>query len=408
MSPWLLRRLRVRTHGESVAHPPPSIQSDIPLLHARRLFPLIGSFVLFSMYLVFKFLDRKWVDRVLGAYFAVVGAAAVFKVVVSLFAFAMGPAKWKETRKYKVVVTHTLTDKEMEEEKKAREKERQERKKKGDDAKDDDEDDEIPRTRQLIRTRLSEWHLLLFLLALTPIVIFYTTRHWIASNTIALCLALNAVSLMGLDSFLTGSIMLGGLFVYDVFWVFGTEVMVSVARNFDAGPIKIIFPKNLPQVAAYYLGAEKSKTTLQSLLALVNAAPKWQMTMLGLGDIVIPGIFIALALRFDQHLYTRSLSATKLSAFRRSFTDFPKPYFTATLSAYVAGLATTMGVMHVFKAAQPALLYLSPACVLAVVLQGVKRGESRDLWTWTDGEKEEEAKEGEGEKSKKKGKAKKA
>lgn len=44
------------------------------------LFPVVGSFVLFSMYLVFKFLDRKWVDRILGSYFAVAGAGAVFQV----------------------------------------------------------------------------------------------------------------------------------------------------------------------------------------------------------------------------------------------------------------------------------------------------------------------------------------
>jgi minor histocompatibility antigen H13 len=44
------------------------------------LFPVVGSCVLFSMYLVFKFLDRKWVDRILGSYFAIAGAGAVFQV----------------------------------------------------------------------------------------------------------------------------------------------------------------------------------------------------------------------------------------------------------------------------------------------------------------------------------------
>lgn len=202
---------------------------------------------------------------------------------------------------------------------------------------------------------------------------------------IALCLALNAVSLMGLDSFLTGSIMLGGLFVYDIFWVFGTEVMVSVARNFDAGPIKILFPKNLPQVAHYYAEHRRpAKWDLATVLSLLGKAPKWQMTMLGLGDIVIPGIFIALALRFDQHLHTSSLSAARLANFRRTDTSFEKPYFTVTLVAYILGLVATMAVMHVFQAAQPALLYLSPACVLAVVLQATKRGEWSKLWAWTD------------------------
>lgn len=42
--------------------------------------PVIGSAVLFSMFLVFKYLDKMWVDRVLGFYFAVVGTFAVSKV----------------------------------------------------------------------------------------------------------------------------------------------------------------------------------------------------------------------------------------------------------------------------------------------------------------------------------------
>ena len=33
-----------------------------------------------------------------------------------------------------------------------------------------------------------------------------------------------------------------GLFFYDIFWVFGTPVMVSVAKNLDA-PIKLLFPR---------------------------------------------------------------------------------------------------------------------------------------------------------------------
>jgi Signal peptide peptidase len=37
-----------------------------------------------------------------------------------------------------------------------------------------------------------------------------------------------------------GAIMLVGLFFYDIFWVFGTDVMVTVAKSFD-GPIKVNF-----------------------------------------------------------------------------------------------------------------------------------------------------------------------
>lgn len=73
--------------------------------------------------------------------------------------------------------------------------------------------------------------------------------------------------------------------------------------------------------------------------------------MLGLGDIVIPGTFVALALRYDHHNHLSSSSKPPKPY-------FPKPYFHASLLAYILGLTTTMTVMHVFHAAQPALLYL--------------------------------------------------
>ena len=50
--------------------------------------------------------------------------------------------------------------------------------------------------------------------------------------------------MLSLGSFAIGCLLLSGLFVYDVFWVFGTDVMVSVAKGINA-PIKILFPKFL-------------------------------------------------------------------------------------------------------------------------------------------------------------------
>lgn len=55
-------------------------------------------------------------------------------------------------------------------------------------------------------------------------------------------------------------------------------LQVSVAKNFDA-PIKLLFPR----------------------LGPLDAAGKRPFSMLGLGDIVIPGIFVALILRYDVH-----------------------------------------------------------------------------------------------------------
>jgi len=101
-------------------------------------------------------------------------------------------------------------------------------------------------------------------------------QHWIANNLFGLAFAVNGVELLHLNNIVTGCILLGGLFVYDVFWVFGTDVMVTVAKSFEA-PIKLVFPQDFLEKGVFGT----------------------QFAMLGLGDIVIPGIFIALLLRFD-------------------------------------------------------------------------------------------------------------
>lgn len=85
--------------------------------------------------------------------------------------------------------------------------------------------------------------------------------------------------------------------------------------------------------------------------------------MLGLGDIVIPGIFIALLLRFDHSLKRKS-----------------KTYFHSTCLAYFLGLMATIFVMHVFKHAQPALLYLVPACLGTPLLIALFKGDLSTLF----------------------------
>lgn len=160
------------------------------------------------------------------------------------------------------------------------------------------------------------------------------------TDILSLSFSHNALSLLKIDSFKTGCILLSGLFFYDIWWVFGTEVvsgrdpkfqyselicsqMVKVATTLDV-PIKLLWPKS------------------------ITFSDARGFTMLGLGDIVVPGIFISLALRYDYHCFS---NASPQDSFR-------KPYFYASLTAYICGLIATMSVMHFFRKAQPALLYL--------------------------------------------------
>lgn len=84
-------------------------------------------------------------------------------------------------------------------------------------------------------------------------------------------------------------------------------VQVSVAKNFDA-PIKLLFPR----------------------LGEVEGG-KRPFAMLGLGDIVIPGIFVALVLRYDVSR------------------NFKTSYFQSAFGGYVLGLTTTILVMNYFQ-----------------------------------------------------------
>jgi minor histocompatibility antigen H13 len=118
----------------------------------------------------------------------------------------------------------------------------------------------------------------------------------------------------------------------------------------------------------------------------LSPTQKLEFSMLGLGDIVVPGLFIALALRYDLYRYHLNNPTFQ---YKRHFYRFPQPFFKATFIAYILGLITTMTVMHVFKAAQPALLYLSPSCAAAAFLTALVRRELPSLWAYKEISKEE-------------------
>lgn len=88
--------------------------------------------------------------------------------------------------------------------------------------------------------------------ALSLVLVAYSDMHpeiWSLKNFITLNVISEIISLISLRSFKTASILLIGLAIYDVFWVFessnvvGENVMLSVATSaaFD-GPTKLVVP----------------------------------------------------------------------------------------------------------------------------------------------------------------------
>ena len=71
--------------------------------------------------------------------------------------------------------------------------------------------------------------LLLLPVAIIPSAIYSLSpakrKSVLITDILSLTFSHNALSLLKIDSFQTGTIMLSCLFLYDIWWVFGTEVV---------------------------------------------------------------------------------------------------------------------------------------------------------------------------------------
>ena len=87
----------------------------------------------------------------------------------------------------------------------------------------------LPILPEVLSLSLRSPSLLLLPLAFIPSVLYFSlpgeNKSAILTDTLALSFSHNALSVLKLDSFKTGIILLAGLFVYDIWWVFGTEVV---------------------------------------------------------------------------------------------------------------------------------------------------------------------------------------
>mmetsp|Transcript_2865 Transcript_2865/g.3432 ORF Transcript_2865/g.3432 Transcript_2865/m.3432 type:complete len:400 (-) Transcript_2865:198-1397(-) len=288
-------------------------------------FPIIGSLSLFSLYCAFKFFDKETVNLILSAYFALMGCGAVTATVSPVLSSVV-------TSLDRVRFTKEI---------------------------------KIPHKLPAFIGGESPWDvgidvtladIISFIGSAIFSVFYFKKKHWVMNNVLGICFCLKGIERFSLGTYKIGAILLIGLFFYDIFWVFGTDVMVTVAKSLD-GPIKILFPRTLTP------DAETGKI---------------ELSLLGLGDIVIPGFFLALLLRFDAHNANVPCFPTNAHA------SFPKPYFHSSLVGYILGMGTTMFVMIKFQAAQPALLYLVPACLGSSFLTALVRGEVKSLLDYSE------------------------
>ncbi|ESW96309.1 hypothetical protein KL918_000261 [Ogataea parapolymorpha] len=184
-------------------------------------------------------------------------------------------------------------------------------------------------------------------------------NNWILSNIFGASFTIFGLSVSRLPSFRPALILLILFFVYDIYFVFGSDVMVDVATKIDI-PVKMLVPSKL--------SSEHNEV---------------QMSILGLGDMIVPGLFISLCLRYDLYRYHELHPCTEFHHLQK----IDKPYFYSALIGYTIGLISTVTVLHVFNRAQPALLYLCPSIILSTISTALYRGELKGLWEYNEEER---------------------
>jgi len=281
-------------------------------------YPIFGSAVLFSLFLVLKLVPKYYINVVLTGYFCVVGIAA-------LGATALPVLEVNVVKK--LVLPPSIQNKSCK--------------------------IVIPAIKYLlsseVKIEMSYEEIISGLFALPILVWYVITRNWIANNLIGVSFSVQAIEHISIGSFKIGFILLCGLFFYDIFWVFCTPVMVTVAKGLNI-PIKLLFPR----------------------------LPGEPMSLLGLGDIVIPGIFVALLLRFDEDMAAHEV--------QRKGTYKERLYFHSAIVGYLLGISLTIMVMLFFKAAQPALLYIVPCVILVPLGTAFVHNEHSKLFSYSEGE----------------------
>lgn len=186
---------------------------------------------------------------------------------------------------------------------------------------------------------------------------------WILQDLLGIAFCLNFMKTISLSNFKICVILLSLLLVYDVFFVFitpfftknGVSIMVQVALGPDASGEKLPVVMRVPRFSAW----------AQNLCGM-------QFSILGYGDIIVPGLLVAYCSRFDVWVNSSK-----------------KIYFVSCCIAYLLGMVVTFAVMLLSGMGQPALLYLVPFTLITSAIVAGCRGEMRQFWAGTTYEREE-------------------
>lgn len=182
---------------------------------------------------------------------------------------------------------------------------------------------------------------------------------WPLQDFLCMLLCFVAIEAIQLPGLRVATTLLCIAFVYDVFFVyispviFGSNVMVTVASG--GGNVRVE-------------GSEISHETMPMVLRIPLIFSVFGgQALLGLGDLIIPGLLVSFCMRYDYCMgYPLSCN-----------------YFCAASISYAVGLllANVMAVvLEAFVAGQPALMYIVPCMLGTVVTMARCKGEIGSMW----------------------------
>ncbi|KAI5162028.1 minor histocompatibility antigen H13 [Nematocida ausubeli] len=318
------------------------IKKESMSMEDAKAFPIIGSVVLLSIFFAFRYLSKTIINTMLRALFSATGTFSVYKLLKVVYQRFIPIEKVKELAKKKIKKDTPSEKKKTDSaEEKIEEDLEKNEKPKSTEASQSEEGSKVAEpsqgvvvenirafkkemietlqeVKENIKVYIEEFknihYLALFAISFLINVWYFKTKSMHSSNILACAFSVMAIQEIKPDSTKTVLVLLGLLFFYDIFWVFFTPVMIGVAKDLEI-PIKIVYP-----------------------FARKGAS------MIGLGDIVIPGIFLSLSREF-AHKFSSPL------------------IFTLGYAGYVLALTITFAIVFIFKAGQPALLYICPLIV---------------------------------------------
>ncbi|CAG2164294.1 unnamed protein product [Oppiella nova] len=228
--------------------------------------------------------------------------------------------------------------------------------------------------------RFTVAELVSFSLSVTIVCIWILTGHWLLMDAMGMGLCVAFIAFVRLPSLKVSTLLLTGLLIYDVFWVFfssyifSSNVMVRVATKTADNPVGIVAKRlHLNGVK------EPPKLSLPGKLIFPSMQNSGHFSMLGLGDIVMPGLLLCFVLRYDAY---KRAQLNSVEAGVPPPNHFNKiTYFHCSLIGYFFGLLTATVSSEIFKAAQPALLYLVPFTLLPLLTMAYIKGDLRRMWS---------------------------